>query len=330
LACHQRAFRFFGGVPERVIIDNAKCAITRASREDPEVQRSYYEMAESYGFKIEPCPPREPQKKGRVEAGVKYVKRSFLPGREFASLEAANEELIAWVLEEAGNRIHGTTRERPLNQFMAIEKELLRPLPEPAFEPAHWQKLKLHRDCHVRFEKTFYSAPWTLIGQHLWVRATATMVQIFHQHELVATHVRCDGAEKPRTVNDHLSPEARAHLRQSPEWCQAEAERIGPECAFLVETLLSDRVLERLPSVRSLLKLEKPYGAQRLETACRRAREHEELAYRTVKTILARGIDALPEPERTEPEALPPAYTGEGRFGRDARDLLAETVEVAS
>ena len=71
LACHHRAFEWFNAVPARLIIDNAKCAITRACTRDPEVQRAYGECAEGYGFKIDPCPPREPQKKGRVEAGVK-------------------------------------------------------------------------------------------------------------------------------------------------------------------------------------------------------------------------------------------------------------------
>jgi len=70
LACHRRAFELFGGVPARVVIDNAKCAITRASTTDPEVQRAYGELAEGYGFRIDPCPPRDPRKKGRVEAGV--------------------------------------------------------------------------------------------------------------------------------------------------------------------------------------------------------------------------------------------------------------------
>lgn len=82
LACHRRAFAWFGGVPEKLIIDNPKCAITRACAKDPEVQRAYEELALGYGFRIAPCPPRDPQKKGRVEAGVKYIKHAFLPLRD--------------------------------------------------------------------------------------------------------------------------------------------------------------------------------------------------------------------------------------------------------
>ena len=76
-----------------VIIDNAKCAIIKACVREPTVQRAYAECAEGYGFKIDPCPPRDPQKKGIVEAGVKYIKGSFLPLREFRDLEDANRQL---------------------------------------------------------------------------------------------------------------------------------------------------------------------------------------------------------------------------------------------
>jgi transposase len=86
LGCHRRAFEWFGAVPERLIIDNPKCAITRACIHDPMVQRAYAEAAEGYGFRIDPCPPADPQKKGVVEAGVKYVKGNFLPTRTFRDL----------------------------------------------------------------------------------------------------------------------------------------------------------------------------------------------------------------------------------------------------
>src|SRR5512134_3863516 len=160
LACHRRAFEWFNGVPRRVIIDNPKCAITRACFHDPEVQRSYGELAEGYGFRIAPCPPREPQKKGRVEAGVNYVKNNFVALREFRSLADANQQLWAWVLETAGNRCHGTTRQRPLSQFTEVEHALLQPLPPSPPLPACWAKVKVHRDGHVQFERALYSVPF--------------------------------------------------------------------------------------------------------------------------------------------------------------------------
>ena len=326
LACHQRAFRSFGGVPHRVILDNASCAITRACRRDPAVQRAYYELAEAYGFKLEPCPPRRPELKGRVEAGVKYVKRSFLPGREFRDLADANRQLEAWVLEEAGNRIHGTTRQRPLTRFAEVERDLLGALPTGSFEPGEWRQLKLARDSHVRFEHCYYSAPWALIGDRLWVRATATMVQIYHEHRLVATHTRCQRPGERRTVVDHLTPEAQAFLRQTPAWCRRRAEAVGASCQKVVEHLLDDPVVERLPAAKSLLRLECSYGRARLEAACSRALAFDDLQYRTIKTILSRGLDQA-ELSEVPIAGLAETYTGSGRFTRDTRHLLATCEE---
>jgi len=321
LACHQKAFRFFGGLPERIVLDNAKCAITRACLKEPEVQRSYYELAEAYGFKLDVCPPRSPKIKGRVEAGVKYVKRSFLPGRDFRDLADANRQLESWVLEDAGHRIHGTTREQPLTRFAEVEKETLQPIPSPVYEPAEWKKLKLQRDCHVQFEHSRYSAPWSYIGEPLWVRITAMMVQIYHDHSMVATHTRCSKPGQIRTVVDHLHPDAQAHLRRTPSWCREQADEIGPGCRHVVDFLLADHVVERLPAAKGVVGLRKAYGPARVESACRRALAFDDPCYRTVKTILNRGLDQVAVAEDAF-DRLSDAYTGSGRFHRDTKDFL--------
>jgi hypothetical protein len=110
-----------------------------------------------------------------------------------------NEQARRWVLEEAGARIHGTTRQQPLERFL-VEKPLMRKLPEVAPDLGDWHRLKLHRDCHVKLDYVLYSAPFTLIGQTLWVRATDVSVSIFQDYRLVATHVRSHRHGDRRTV----------------------------------------------------------------------------------------------------------------------------------
>lgn len=322
LACHQRAFRFFGGVPRRIILDNAKCAITKACRRDPEIQRAYYELAEAFDVRLDVCPPRRPELKGRVESGVKYIKRSFVPGRTFRNKDAANRQLEAWVLGEAGQRIHGTTRQRPLDRFAETEQPLLQPVPERAWEPAEWKRLKLARDGHVRVDGAFYSAPWIHVGETLQVKATATMVQIYHGYELVATHTRCESPGEKRTVFDHLPPNAQAYLRQTPAWCRERADAIGPTCRAVIDQLLADRVVERLDAARGVIGLAKHYSPERVESACRRALTFEDPRYRTVKTILSRGLDQVALVEDAFDD-LCDTYTGAGRFTRDTRNLLS-------
>jgi transposase len=320
LACHRHAFEWFGGVVKRVIIDNPKCAITRACVRDPEVQRAYAECAEGYGFRISPCPPADPQKKGIVESGVKYVKRNFLPLREFRSLADANRHLADWVMGEAGNRCHGTTREKPLTRHATVEKALLLPLPTVPPVLSTWKKVTLHPDAHVKFGLCLYSAPHRLVGQDLWLRATHTSVQLFHEHQLVATHPRLCDPGKRSTVRDHLPPEAQAYLMNDPQWCLKEATRIGSACAALVEVLFADRVLDNLRAAQGIVRLAKTYGAQRLETACARALSFGNPRYRTVKTILAKGLDQ--QAEQHSFDTLAETYTRGGRFCRDTKSML--------
>jgi transposase len=320
LGCHRRAFEAFSGVPSRVIIDNAKCAITKACVYEPDVQRAYAECAEGYAFKIDPCPPRDPQKKGIVEAGVKYIKGSFLPLREFRDLDDANRQLQAWVMNEAGNRIHGTTREAPLKRFAEVEKGLLNALPSVPPELASWAKIKVHRDAHVQYETNYYSVPFRLIGCDLWLKATDTMVTLFREHETVASHVRLTGKGLRDTVTDHMPPEAQAWQMQDTQWCLKSALQIGPACHALVHALFGDHVLIKMRAVQGVLRLKQKYGSARLEAACSRANHYGTPGYKVVKTILEKGLDQLTPLAAFD--ALATTYTQGGRFCRDTQSIL--------
>jgi transposase len=321
LGCHRRAFEWFGGVVNRVTIDNPKCAITKACYHDPEVQRSYADCAEGYGFLINALPPREPRKKGIVEAGVKYVKANFFPLREFRSLADANQQLHEWVMGTAGNRVHGTTHEKPLTRFVETEKHLLQPLPDAPPELASWHKVKVHGDCHVQHEKCRYSVPYRQVGRTLWLRAAETTVRIYRDQEMIAIHPRLLRAGQRATVAEHLPPEAQAYSMQGPQWCLRQAEQIGPACHALIDQLFADRVLDNLRAAQGIVGFRKRYGAARLEAAATRALAYASPHYRTIKTILENSLD-----QQTLDEAgfdqLTRSYTGGGRFSRDTKKLL--------
>jgi transposase len=318
LGCHRRAFEWFAGVPRRVIVDNAKCAITKACAKDPLVQRAYAECAEGYGFRIEPCPPRDPQKKGIVEAGVKYVKRNFLATRTFRDLADLNAQARQWVLHTAGVRVHGTTRIAPLKLF-ELERGALLPLPTLAPDLGSWHQVLVHRDCHVQFEQVLYSAPFTRIGQRLWLRATDTAVALYENHEHVVTHPRGLRRGQRVTLHDHLPPNAQGFFAHDRGWCLEQARRIGVRCAELIERLLDDRIVERLRAAQGVLALLEPYGAQRVEAACARALAHESPYYRTVKSILATGADV-----HTPSTPITPQAYSSARFVRSAASLFDE------
>jgi hypothetical protein len=324
LACHRRAFEFFGGVPLKIIIDNAKCAITRACYYDPEVQRSYGEMAEGYGFVISPCPPRDPQKKGRVESGVKYVKNSFVPLRNFRSLTNANEQLYRWLMETAGNRTHGTTHQKPLTLFAESEKPFLKPLPDVQVELAAWCQVKVHGNCHVQFEKAYYSAPHPLAHKKLWLRATNNTVKLYSDLKLVAAHPRLYKPGTYSTVDEHMPPQAIAWKLQDTQWCLQQAEAVGPACHDVIRKLFGDSVLDHLRAAQGIIGLAKKYGPVRLENACLRAMHFNNIRYRSVKNILSQGLDQLPlNHELFSVPPLSSAYTT-GRFLRCAGNIHEE------
>jgi transposase len=316
LGCHRRAFEWFDAVPERLIIDNAKCAIIKACRYDPLVQRAYAECAEGYSFKIDACPPHDPQKKGIVESGVKYVKGNFLPTRSFRDLADLNEQARQWVMQEAGRRVHGTTLEQPLVLF-ALEKPLMRRLPAPTPDLGQWSRVTLHRDCHAQFDRSYYSAPFTLVSKVLWLRATDTVVALYEDYRHVCTHLRSQRPGQRITQRDHLPPQAQDFFARDRRWCLARAADVGPHCTELIGRLLGDRISERLRAAQGVLRLSDQYGTPRLESACERALKHDSPAYRTVKTVLATGADLQP---MTVPET--PAAYANARFTRSAADLF--------
>jgi len=268
LSCHRRAFEWFNGLTARVIIDNPKCAITKACYHDPEVQRAYADCAEGYGFLISPCPVRDPKKKGRVESNVKYIKNAFVPLREFRSLGDANKQLKQWLMEVAGNRIHGTTRAQPLKRFADTEQHLLKSLPEVPPEIAAWATVKVHGDCHVQFEKCRYSVPYALVHQTLWLRASDTSVRIYQAHALKAIHPRLKHPGDRSTLDEHLPPNALAFKMRDPQWCLQQAAEIGEHCERLITGLFHDKVLDNLRAAQGIVSFRKRYGKARVNAAC--------------------------------------------------------------
>lgn len=322
LECHRHAFEFFRGVPQRVVIDNLKTGIIKACWDDPQVQQSYRECAEHYGFLIAPHRPRTPQHKGKVEqGGVHYVKRNFLGGREPTTLPEANQAVRRWCLTTAGQRLHGTTKEQPVVRFEQ-EQAQLQPLPPTAYDMGVWKLLKLHRDCHVVFEGAYYSAPFTHIGQQVRVRGGNKHVRIYTQdYQLLATHERAENPGHRLTHPDHLPPEKLPGWLLNRDACQETAAKIGSATQQLVEQLLDDPVVDRLPTVGRLLRLSERFGEQRLEQACQRALHFDDPAYKTVKRILTEGLDNEPLHDPA-PTASTPART----FVRGIVDLVGNAL----
>jgi transposase len=331
LALHAEAFAELGGVVETVVPDNLKAAVIRAAfgaSGTTALNRSYRELARHYGFKVDPAPPRAPKKKGKVESGVKYVKRSFFRGREGADVDEVRAALVVWLRDVAGQRQHGTTRRRPAEVFAVEERAALRPLPTLPFEPVEWKRATVHADSHVCFDKRLYSVPWRLVGKGVWIRATEATVAVYADDVRVATHER-RGRSLRVTLDEHLPPE-RAPLRhRSRAYWEERADRLGAEVGDYVRAVFdSDDVLSMLRAVQAIVTHLETFPRQRAAAAARRAHFYGNYSYGGIKAILRQGLDLQPLPVMTvpSPASVPPAQQPL-RFARSMNELIHQPVE---
>lgn len=236
LRMHDEAFEFFGGVPEVVVPDNLKSAVIKAAfspSDETTLNRSYRDHARHYGFRIAPTPPYAPEKKGKVERGVRYLKENFVAARpDITQADDLNALLRTWLIDIAGQRIHGTTQERPLERFER-EHGALRPLPEEQPEHVLWSKADVHQNSHIVVGKPFYSVPWRLIGKAIWARTVKRSVELYWDDTRVATHPLTSPGEWS-TLPHHL-PEGRKEYRhRSREYWLERADEIGPEAGSYI------------------------------------------------------------------------------------------------
>ncbi|MFC1421557.1 IS21 family transposase [Streptacidiphilus cavernicola] len=310
---HVEAFRFFGGVPRRLVPDNLRTAVDRPDLYDPQINKSYAELALYYGALADPARASHPKDKPRVERPMPYVRDSFWSGRQFASLAQMQAEASAWSRETAGRRqcrpLDGAS---PAAVFEAVEAQALLPLPDKPFVLARWSQAQVGPDIHVKVGRTLYSVPWKLIGRKVDVRSTATVVQVFLDGELVKTHAALEQGK--RTDQGDYPPEKIAFQMKTPIWCRGQASEVGDACREAVDLLLEVNALYRLRAVQGILGLRKKYGDQRLEAACAKAIAVGDPSYRTIKGILVAGTETDPEPETGDAGASAFLHGPEGLF----------------
>ena len=293
LQCHTSAFEFFGGVPKRMVPDNLKTGVIKADLYDPKFNQGYEELAHHYGMIIDPARSGKPKDKARVERVIPYIRDSFWSGRDFTSLEEMNKQAMEWCLKVAGVRQHGTTYQQPLTLFRLAEEKQLKPLPAMPFEIVTWHQAKVAHDCHIQVNGTLYSVPYQHMGKTVDVKLGTRMVEIYRDYELIKTHVRGDRGQRLTDWNDY-PPEKAAFFQRTPAWYRSRASLIGTSTKETVAALLEEHAFHNLRQCQGILRLAEKYGHERLEHACARANAFGDPRYRTVKTILERGLDMEP------------------------------------
>lgn len=321
-ACHVAAFEFFGGVPARLVCDNLKTGVDKPDLYDPQINRTYAELATHYGTLIDPARAFKPKDKPRVERPMQYVRDSLWRGREFDSLAAMQIQGQRWSIDVAGMRQHrGLEGAQPLRVFEAVERDALIPLPHRAFELSTWSIGTVGVDAHLKVGAALYSVPWRLIGQRLHARTAGDVVQIFTGSQVVATHVRRPSGRS--TDFGHYPPEKVAFHMRTPAWCRRTAELVGPSCEAVIAGFMADNAIHHLRAAQGVLGLRDKHSCARLEAACARAIEVGDPSYRTIKGILIAGTEHGTHEPATRAAVTTGAFLrGPDQFGTDT-DVIA-------
>jgi len=288
IACLENAFRHFGGVPKRLVIDNLKAVVARGDWYDPEVHPKLQSFARHYGTVFLPTRPYTPRHKGKIENGVKYVKRNALKARVFQSLAEENEFLLHWETQIADQRIHGTTKQQVERFFEQAERRELLPLPVQRFPFFHEAHRAVHRDGHLEVDKAFYSVPPEYVGRRLWVRWDSRLVRIFNdQWEQIAVHAKAEPG-RFRTAGEHLPKEKVSAVERGTDALLRQIAAIGPQTRQWAEATTQARGVEAVRVLVGLKHLAGKHDVSALEEACRVALSHGAYRLRTVRQLLQR------------------------------------------
>lgn len=301
---HCRALAMIGGVPHLLVPDNTKAAVIRACYYDPQVNRTYAEMAVHYDTAILPARPRKPRDKAKVEACVLIVERWLLGRlrhRQFhglAELNAAIGDMLIQLNDQRPLRRLGVTRRQ---LFDEIDRPALKPLPVEPYVLAEWRVRRVGLDYHVDIDGHFYSVPYRFARQQVEARLTSRTVEIFLKGERIAAHARNSGNGKHTTVPEHMPSSHRRYADWTIERIRREATAIGPATAMLCEVILECRPHpeQGFRACMGILRLVKSFGQDRLEAAASRALDIGAKTYGSVKSILDNNLDRQTSTKRT-------------------------------
>jgi transposase len=296
IQCHINAFKYFGGVPKIVKIDNLKAAILEAHFYEVVHQQYYKKFADHYEFFSLPCRVRKPQEKGKTESAIKYGKGNFFAGRSFETFEQLLSELNNWLEYKCNARIHGTTKKVPRELFEQEEREFLIKLPIEDFNISSVGVRKVQRDCHIVVENNYYSVPYKYVGEDVEIELDNKLLRVFYDNQIIVTHVRCVNKGQFITNRAHY-PDYKLCTPSSPEYqdtYRKKLQDIGSDAASMLEMLLINRPHDWNRVAKGLISLGKTYDKNIVNLACARALEFEIFNYSKIKSICASGAYNLP------------------------------------
>lgn len=305
IKCTENALRFFGGVPKAIVSDNLKSAVTRSSKYEAEINRSFKDFARHYNCVVNPTRAYAPQDKALVENAVQLTyQRIYYPIREitFFSLAELNKEI--WHHLENYNDLLFSRKEASRKElFQSIERNLLKPLPAEKHEIIGYKRAKVQKIGYVYFsiDKTYYSVPYRFIGKQTQIQFSPSKVAVYYNHQRIAWHNRNPSKGTYTTNKDHLSSSHKAYSDWSPSYFIDLAKKHGNSVETLITGLINQGDYPEVQYKRAMgvIQLHQQYGSERLNTACQMVLQANTYSYNRIKNILKNNMDKLKSPEES-------------------------------
>lgn len=333
LAAGVRCLEFLGGAPQVLVPDNLKAAVIKAHRFEPQLNRSYQDFAAHYSLAIVPARPYHPRDKAIAEVAVQVAERWVLARLRNVTLTSIGQarDAVAALGEELNERPFQKRGGCRRSAFQDLDRALLRALPVHRYEYASWSRPKVGIDYHVEVERHFYSVPYTLIGEHVDARLTATTLEVLHRGRRVAAHARSFARGGHTTVAEHMPSSHRHHAEWTAERVLRWSRETGPQTAAFMAVVMQRRhhPEQAFRTCLWLKSLAKRYGDDRLEAAAARALTIGASTGRSIDSILRSGLDQQPL-LTVIPGTAPPWHEnvrGSGYYsdiGNDSGDLQGE------
>lgn len=298
ITAHVHMYDYFGGVAKILVPDNCKTAVVHTGGwYNQQVNTVYHEMAEHYGTAIIPARVRAPKDKPNAEGSVRNISTwitAALRNEQFFSLAELNRA-IRERLKAFNTNLFQKKEGSRFSLFHDEELPLLAPLPATPYELAEWKQATVQFNYHISIEGMLYSIPYEYIKRKVDVRVTDKTIEVFYNHNRIASHRRLYGRKgQYSTILEHMPEDHQKYLEWNGDRFRKWAERIGINTYKVIHAILTSKRVEQqsYKSCMGLLKLADKYSVERLETACEKALTYTATpSYKSIKNILTTGQD---------------------------------------
>lgn len=320
LRSHMNAFRYLGGVPQKILYDNMKTVVLEHVGDNVRFNEGFLDFALHYGFIPKAAGVNYPEAKGKVERSIGYVRTSFFDGGSFSDLEDLNRQRWTWLDQVCNIRNHGTTGARPVDR-LPEEQQHLQSLRSPDYDVCEVLLRRVHKDCYIRYQNNWYSVPWRYVGRSVTVKVYERELKVFDAGQLLATHPVCSLSRQFIRNPEHWEGIVRRQSGALGDY-RARFERYGE----LGVAFMTGGISERFPNLyyhwQKILELADANSAGLVEQALQRCLQYKTFKYDVFKKVLERSVASRGPTE--------PTITLCGRCHDDLPEVMTRPLEYYS